>query len=188
MNKDNIWWTRKNWINAEKRLKSMATWSNLVLFWYSLCGVFASVLVLGAEQPELTSKLFICFSVFVFCASLLSSLGRYSDRAAKLKSGYIQLQALYSKVKNKGSLSEEDEARYTQILDSCENHFWSDFINSKVEAYLNTKDKSELTIIATKLDFVIYFGLRVFKVISIAAIILAPVLLIYFSVFAGVNN
>ncbi|EGQ9247186.1 SLATT domain-containing protein [Vibrio parahaemolyticus] len=188
MDKDNIWWTRKNWINAEKRLKSMAAWSNLALFWYSLCGVFASVLLLGAQQPDLTSKLFICFSVFVFCASLLSSLGRYSDRAAKLKNGYIQLQALYSKVKHKESLSEEDMTRYTQILDSCENHFWPDFINSKVEAYLNTKDKNDLTIVATKLDFVFYFGLRIVKVISIAAIMFAPVLIIFFSIFKEVTN
>lgn len=188
MDKDNIWWTRKNWINAEKRLKSMAAWSNLALFWYSLCGVFASVLLLGAQQPDLTSKLFICFSVFVFCTSLLSSLGRYSDRAAKLKNGYIQLQALYSKVKHKESLTEEDVTRYTQILDSCENHFWPDFINSKVEAYLNTEDKNKLTIVATKLDFFFYFGLRFVKVISIAAIMFAPVLIIFFSIFNDVTN
>jgi len=161
----------------------MAAWSNLALFWYSLCGVFASVLLLGAEQPELTSKLFICFSVFVFCTSLLSSLGRYSDRAAKLKNGYIQLQSLYSKVKEKDSLSEEDMARYTQILDSCENHFWSDFINSKVEAHLNTKDKSKLTIVATTQDFIFYYALRIIKLISILVIMLAPVLIIFFSIF-----
>ena len=166
----------------------MATWSNLILFWYSLCGVFASVLVIGAEQPDLTSKLFICFSVFVFCASLLSSLGRYSDRAAKLKNGYIQLQALYSKVKNIESLSEEDEARYAHTLDSCENHIWVDFINSKVEAYFNTKDKSKLTIVATKLDIFLYFLLHIIKFIIIVMIMLVPVLLIYFSIFKDVTN
>ncbi|SJZ95511.1 SLATT domain-containing protein [Photobacterium toruni] len=181
MDKDSIWWTRKSWINAESRLLRYADWSNKYLFWYSLCGVFASVLLLGETQPDVISKVFICFSVFVFCMSLFISLGRHNERANKFKCGYIELQSLYIKVKDQNCLSIEDSKKYSKILESCENHSWIDFLNAKVNVYNNTNNKDDLTIKARWYDFVLYYSIKVINVILIIAILSIPVLIIYFS-------
>ncbi|MDH5897550.1 SLATT domain-containing protein [Vibrio splendidus] len=183
MNKDSIWWTRKSWINAECRLLRYATWSNISLFWYSLCGVFASVLLLGEQKPEVISKVFICFSVFVFCASLFTSLGRYTDRARKFKRGYIELQNLYLKVKDKPNLNDEDAARYSQILESCENYSDLDFLNARVEAHNNTKDKSSLTINVGKRHITAFYLVKIFNFLVIASILLTPLIIIAFSLY-----
>ncbi|MEL4429615.1 SLATT domain-containing protein [Shewanella mangrovisoli] len=182
MDKDGIWWTRKSWINAERRLLRYATWSNISLFWYSLCSVFASVLLLGEEQVVVISKVFICFSVFIFCASLFTSLGRYTDRAMKFKRGYIELQKLYLEVKDKTKLSNDDAARYGQVLDSCENFTWVDFLNAKVEARNNTKDYSSLTLKVGKRDFFLYYLLKLFNFLAITLVLVAPAIIIYISI------
>lgn len=181
MNKDSIWWTRKSWINAESRLLRYAALSNKFLFWYSLCGVFASVLLLGETQPDVISKVFICFSVFVFCVSLFTSLGRYKERANTFKSGYIELQSLYVKVKDKDKLNDEDLEEYSKILGSCENHSWIDFISAKVEAYNNTNNKDSLTIKARYSDIALYYLMKIINVIIITAMFFMPVLIIYLS-------
>lgn len=182
MDKDSIWWTRKSWINAECRLLRYATWSNVSLFWYSLCGVFASVLLLGEKQVDVISKVFICFSVFVFCASLFTSLGRYTDRARKFKRGYIELQKLYLEVKDKTKLSDEDATKYSKILDSCENCSWLDFLNAKVEAHNNTKDRSSLTLKVGKRDIFLYYFVRIFYFLVITSVLAVPVIIIYLSI------
>lgn len=181
MNKDSIWWTRKSWINAESRLLHYAYWSNRYLFWYSLCGVFASVLLLGKTQPDVISKVFICFSVFVFCMSLFISLGRHNERANKFKCGYIDLQSLYIKVKDQDHLNNEDSKKYREILESCENHSWIDFLNAKVTAYNNTNNIDDLTIIARWYDFVLFYSIKVINVFLTIAILSIPLLIIYFS-------
>ncbi|NIY94257.1 SLATT domain-containing protein [Vibrio diazotrophicus] len=179
MNKDSIWWTRKAWINAERRLLLCAHWSNISLFWFSLCGVFASVLLLGEEKPEVISKVFICFSVFVFCVSLFTSLGRYKERANEFKQGYIELQQLYIDVKSKSAPSEDDINNYSKILHSCENHSSLDFINAKVEAYKNTTDKKDLTITAGTMDFIIYYSIKIMNVMMYMLIFTFPISVIY---------
>ncbi|WP_432455886.1 SLATT domain-containing protein [Agarivorans sp. QJM3NY_29] len=183
MDKDSIWWTRKSWINAESRLLRYANWSNISLFWYSLCGVFASVLLLGEEQPNVISKVFICFSVFVFCASLFTSLGRYNERARKFKSGYIALQSLYLEVKEQTKLNNDDAARYSKILESCENCSWIDFLNAKVEAYNNAKDKSFLSIDVNNKDKVVFYLMKTLNIFTLASILMAPAAIIFISIY-----
>ncbi|MDW6004005.1 SLATT domain-containing protein [Vibrio mangrovi] len=179
MNKDSIWWTRKSWINAEARLLSFESWSKKFLFWYSLCSVFFSILLLGKEQPEVISKVFVCFSVFSFCSSLFVSLGRFTERANRFKKGYIQLHTLYNKVGNNSYLSDEESDKYRTILESCENHTSLDFMNAKVDAYIHTKDKDSLTIKATSIEIVLYYILKIIKIFISILLICAPLIIYY---------
>ncbi|OOF14568.1 MULTISPECIES: SLATT domain-containing protein [Salinivibrio] len=164
MNKDNVWWTRKCWIKAEERLLKHARYSDFFMFWYSLWGVASSIIFIGEKQPEIISKVFVCFSVFVFGFSLFSSLGRFRERANNFKAGYIELQRIYmilnSKKKSKSErMDDENFKNYTKVLDSCENHTSLDFLRAKVDVYQNSVEKSSLTIIPCGKDFFIYYFL-----------------------------
>ncbi|WP_318442290.1 SLATT domain-containing protein [Photobacterium leiognathi] len=177
MDKDSIWWTRKSWINAEKRLLNYAKLSERSLFWFSLWSLFASILLLGKQQPDFISKVFICFSAFVFGLSLFTSVGRYTERSTKFKNGYIKLQQLYLEISYNGVLNSNDVEKYKSILESCENHDDIDFINAKVEAYLNTKDKTKLSIIANKMDFISYYINKVLKSMLNIILFLLPIII-----------
>jgi len=113
---DNIWWTKKARIEAEKRLLMYSFQSQVLLLWYSFSGVAASIYHLKNGT---------------------------SSRAALIKDSYEALNTLYYKVKSvESERGEEANKRiallrdeYSQLMGTSENHTDTDFSKAVCIAY-----------------------------------------------------
>lgn len=124
--KDNVWWTRKARIQAERRLLSNAFQSQLLMLWYSFCGVAASIYYLKIDNSspnnELPGIIWVVYSVLILCMSGFITGLSFKERAGLIKECYEALNTFYQKAKTDnadiGAISKE----YEQILGLCENH------------------------------------------------------------------
>lgn len=135
---DNIWWTRKARIQAEKRLLSNARHAQLLLLWYSFVSVGASVYYLKFNsQSEYSNVAWIVFSVLVLCVSGFINGLSYKERAAIVKDSYESLNSLYRKAKQENADTELINNEYEQILNLCENHTDIDYQIALCDTYLS---------------------------------------------------
>ena len=129
--KDNLWWTRKARIQAEKRLLANAFQSQVLLLWYSFFSVAVSVYYLKCDNSTTVQGLpgitWIVYSVLVLCVSGFINGLSFKERAGLIKECYETLNGLYQKAKlndaDIASLSEE----YDQVMGVCENHTDKDY-------------------------------------------------------------
>ena len=92
---DNVWWTRKARIQLEKRLLSYFFHSQLLLFWYSLVGVVASIYYVKFQpNSEVAGVSWIIYSVMLLCISIFIGSSSFKSRADKVKKCYETLNTL----------------------------------------------------------------------------------------------
>jgi hypothetical protein len=94
---DNIWWTRKSKIQAEKRLVSNAFQAQVVLLWYSFAGVAASVYYLkySSSDGDMSGIAWVVYSVLVLCMSGFINGLSFKQRAGLIKECYETLNDVY---------------------------------------------------------------------------------------------
>lgn len=123
---DNVWWTRKARIQAEKRLLSNSFQSQLLLLWYSFFGVATSIYYLkfipAEGQGDLAGISWVVYSVLVLCMSGFIAGLSFKERASLIKESYETLNTLYHKAKKINADIEQISAEYEQTLGLCENH------------------------------------------------------------------
>jgi len=128
---DNIWWTYKARIEAEKRLLSNALQSQILLLWYSFSGAAVSIYYLNSNNDTSATGLagitWIVYSVLVLCMSGFISGLTFNKRAGLIKECYETLYSFYHKSKAKGADVDQLTAEYNQIIRLCENHTDKDY-------------------------------------------------------------
>lgn len=128
---DNVWWTRKARIQAEKRLLSNAFQSQILLLWYSFSGVASAIYYLSLGEssvnPELSGIAWVVFSVLVLCISGFINGLSFKERAGLIKECYETLNGLYHKAKDVNANLLCLSYEYDQILGVCENHTDRDY-------------------------------------------------------------
>lgn len=142
---DNVWWTRKARIQAEKRLLSNAFQSQCLLLWYSFFGVAISIYYLKFTPPpnqqDLSGVSWIVYSVLVFGLSGFISGLSFKERAGLVKESYETLNTFYHKAKDDNANIEEITAEYERIMGLCENHKDIDYYHALcLEHVTNNKD------------------------------------------------
>lgn len=142
---DNVWWTRKARIQAEKRLLSNAFQSQLLLLWYSFFGVAVSIFYLkftpSAGQEDLAGISWIVYSVLVLSMSGFIAGLSFKERASLIKESYETLNTFYHKAKEDNADIEKISAEYEQIMGLCENHTDYDYYLALcLEHVTNNKD------------------------------------------------
>lgn len=181
---DRIWWTKKSRIQTEKRLLRKDIISQVILLWYTIFSVFASVYEL--VKPSTNSvfpALMISLSVMIMAVTLFIGNRSFKERAMLVKQCYEQLSILNIKsddAKNDNNsaydlfLLEDD---YKNILSVCENHSDFDYKKAIVFEYLNADDESKETL-TKKPNCYIYvcvFGYVVFDVVITVFLLLSPI-------------
>ena len=123
---DNVWWTRKARIQAEKRLLSNAFQSQLLLLWYSFFGVAVSIFYLkftpSVGQEDLAGISWIVYSVLVLSMSGFIAGLSFKERASLIKESYETLNTFYQKAKAQNANIAQLSSDYEQIKGLCENH------------------------------------------------------------------
>ncbi|MDU9402922.1 SLATT domain-containing protein [Pseudomonas sp. zfem004] len=134
---DNIWWTRKARIQAEKRLLSNAFQAQLLLIWYSFLSAAVSIYYLKATASSFANVSWVAFSVLILSISGFINGLSYKERANLIKECYENLQDIYTQAKKQGADIEKIGTRYQEILKICENHEDIDFNIALCDTYLS---------------------------------------------------
>jgi len=132
-----IWFTRKAWIAAEKRLLDNEYHTQLLLVVYAAYTTCISVVLLSYESNSVDKKLIdtamVVLAVILFGLSLYLNSKSFKDRAARFKSGYLDLHDIENAL---GVLSAQFGAAATitgsvQILsDRYMRHYVFSFVRS----------------------------------------------------------
>lgn len=131
-----IWFTRKAWIAAEKRLLDNEYHTQLLLVVYSAYTTCISVILLSYESKPVDKKLIdtamVVLAVILFGLSLYLNSKSFKDRAARFKSGYLDLHdieialgVLSAQFGTAGTITGSVQIlsdRYTKALRDVENH------------------------------------------------------------------
>ncbi len=196
---DNIWWTRKARIQAEKRLLSSAFQAQILLLWYSFCSVAASIYYLKFNaQSEYAGVAWVVFSTLVLCISgFINGLG-YKERAALVKDSYEALNGLYQRAKeNSCSTTEccnttELANEYESILSVCENHTDIDYQLALCNTYLghNNPDDSNngLDRKPTKYIWALVICYHIKRLILLSGLYILPIILFLLMEISNVSQ
>ncbi|ELY6401500.1 SLATT domain-containing protein, partial [Cronobacter sakazakii] len=104
-----IWWTKKARIKAEKRLLRMDAISQSLLLWYSFFLVAYSIITLVVKVASLTeTAIMVALSVLVLLLTLYVNNMRFKERAMLMKQCYEQLGLIYGAI---GSSSDIDSLK-----------------------------------------------------------------------------
>ena len=141
---DNIWWTRKSKIRAEKRILENDFQAQVILLWYSFAAVAASVYYLKFSEPDndMAGISWVVYSVLVLCVSGFVNGLSFKQRAGLVKECYETLSDVYRRARQLESTNSTDaelsilSAEYEQILGVCENHLTIDYYIALCEATL----------------------------------------------------
>ena len=177
---DNIWWTKKSKIEAEKRLLANAFQAQILLLWYSFISVATSIYYLKfSAQSEHAGISWVIFSILILCISgFINSLG-YKERSSLLKDSYealhkLCLQEKYSPSNNQSDLVNE----YGKILSICENHSNIDYYLALCKAYLH-KSKLDRKPTLYIWFFVIWYKIKRILLLVIFYLILPALVFLY---------
>lgn len=140
-----LWFTRKAWISAEKRLLDNHYHTQLLLVVYAAYTTSFSVVLLAYEltpnDKKLVDTAMVVLAVILFGLSLYLNSKSFQDRAVRFKHGYLTLHELENHLKilsEKTDASAEDTRqiadRYIAALRDVENHDEIDDISSRVGA------------------------------------------------------
>lgn len=154
---DNVWWTRKARIQAEKRLLANAFQSQLLLLWYSFFGVAVSIYYLKFDNigthGELAGISWVVFSVLSLCMSGFITSLSFKERANLIKECYETLNSLYQKAKGTSPDIDALSKEYEQIMGLCENHTDYDYYLALCLEYVTcTGAKDKITGLKEGLD------------------------------------
>ena len=183
---DNIWWTKKSKIEAEKRLLANAFQAQILLLWYSFVSVAASIHYLKFNaQSEYAGISWVLFSILILCISgFINGLG-YKERAALVKDSYEALQKLHDQEKyNPSNPSNPSNPfdlanKYEKILSICENHSNIDYYLALCKAYLHNKSKLDRKPTLYIWFFVIWYKIKRILLLVIFYLILPALVFLY---------
>ena len=151
----NIWWTRKARIQAEKRLLSHATHSQVLLLWYSFSGVASAIYYLEFDSgtTDVSGIVWVVFSVLVLCISGFINGLSFKERASLIKESYETLNDILRRSKLESADSGELGIEYDQVLSVCENHLDRDFYAALCLEYVtNSGDVDSGTGLKPRMD------------------------------------
>lgn len=146
--RNSIWFTRKAWISAEKRLLSNAYHTQLLLVVYSaymacVSVVFLSYQPLGYEKKFIETSMAV-ISIILFGLSLYLNSKSFKERANGFKAGYLDLHNISNEIDvffiEKKSIENAAEDfrgifnRYIKVLRDVENHLEIDDISGRISA------------------------------------------------------
>ncbi|EKT4539515.1 SLATT domain-containing protein [Pseudomonas putida] len=174
---DNIWWTRKARIQAEKRLLANAFQAQLLLIWYSFLSAAVSIYYLKASANNFTNVSWVAFSVLILSISGFINGLSYKERANLIKECYESLQDLYAQAMKQNANIEQISIRYQEILKTCENHEDIDFSIALCDTYLCSPEakRSGLTKHPTKFIWIKVTFYYVKRCIALAILYLLPI-------------
>lgn len=139
---DKIWITKKSRIQASQRLLLVDLHSQLILIWYAVFSVSASIYLLKFDHAkEYTDILLIIYSILVLCASLFISGRNFKQRAMLLKQcveklGHLYIQAKQAQKESKEEILNNISREYHEVLSVSENHSDSDYKRAVLELWI----------------------------------------------------
>ncbi|MBS9443417.1 SLATT domain-containing protein [Photorhabdus heterorhabditis] len=122
--KDKIWFTYKARIQAYHRLERWDVHSQFLLIWYAILGVGLSVVairfpkILGNNTDIISAIL----SIALLVLSLTVSNRDFRGRALNMQKNYLTLQNLYNAIPTNQDPTQDQIARYNDLLSDIENH------------------------------------------------------------------
>ena len=132
-------------MQAEKRLLANALQSEMLLLWYSFCGVAASIYYLKFDSDSnLAGISWVVYSVLILAITGFVSGRAFKERAVLMKDSYVALKTIHS-----NAISENHESvmeDYEKVLGLSENHLESDYDIALCREYWTCHlDKDEST-------------------------------------------
>lgn len=175
---DNIWWTRKAKIQAEKRLLKSAFHAQVILLWYSFFSVVIAIyhLEFSSSESDVSGIAWVSYSVLVLVISGFINGLSFKERASLIKECYEALNQIYHKAK-KDEDSEDIKKEYDQIIGVCENHTDRDFYHALVETYFVENNREKLSKTPTKYIFFMSAWYRIIRFFLLSFMYVLPVLL-----------
>lgn len=181
--KNRIWFTRKAWIAAEKRLLDNEYHTQLLLVAYAAYTTCISVILLSYEPQSDNKKLIdtgmVVLAVILFGLSLYLNTKSFKDRAARFKTGYLDLHDIENALSaapqpkmsnNVTTHLQELSERYTKVLRDVENHSEIDDITSRINAGAGLESRH-----LSKSEKLRYHWWRSWRFLALAAMYIAPI-------------
>lgn len=134
---DNIWWTKKARIHAEKRLLTIDYYFKILLVWFSFCSIAVSIYFLVYPQNKDIQIVLLIFSMIIFCLSCLIPSFQYKERANLFRQCYLALDKIGQNSGHETALAEQ----YQGILTLCENHTEYDYYYAVINEYFSLPKK-----------------------------------------------
>lgn len=183
---NNVWFTRKAWINAEDRLLKNDFHTQLLMVVYAAYTSCLSVVLLKYE-PKPADKNFIdtslaVLSIVLLALSLYLNTKSFKDRAARFKSGYHDLQGIEDGLKSLAARPDTSSGeqefvtlaeQYNKTLRDVENHDQLDDIHARVLAGSGLSSRH-----LTRSDYVRYFWWRTWRFVGLSIAYVAPLVAI----------
>lgn len=140
---DDMWFTRKARIHAEKRLLSNEMHSQFLLVAYSIYSIALSVLLLKFKvlSDDFANVFSVILSVTLLALSLTITSRSFKDRALSFRTNYTKIHALLLDFKRahwtsihaeKQDIFRSTLEKYTLLLNDIENHLEIDDICARV--------------------------------------------------------
>jgi len=183
---NNIWWSKKSKIHQETRLLKYELHSQLLLIWYSLFTLGASILTASPDNSLniiINPNLLIIFSILTLVMSCFVTSLNFKERIIKIKNCYENLVAIDTNQPNASKL-------YSNILRQCENHSEIDYLSAKFNEIYSTKSElreEKIDKILTRYELFKYFRNLISYYIKLLLLYALPILIIssdkIFSIF-----
>jgi len=183
---NNVWWTRKSRIQAEKRLLDNAVQSEILLLWYSFFGVATSIYYLKfSTNGDLAGISWVIYSVLLLAITGFVSGRSFKGRAELFKDSYEALQPIYEKTRVEDYDIESATKEYESILGLCENHadidytiaLCKEYSTSHLPAEKDTKLKPNLDRRPTWYHWVCFVRWIALRYVTLILLYTLPVLL-----------
>lgn len=160
-----IWITRKSRIEASERLLRNDFHSHIIINLYATFVLIISIYDLYSTKIDL-SLLAVIGSILVLITSIFISSKNFKERSNYLKTCYIKLDKLQSKInylseQEKKSKMLEISEEYNDILLNSENHLHVDFTKIKLSIPKQNREKSTQISAEEWISFCIYLILRI---------------------------
>lgn len=179
-----VWFTRKAWIHAEKRLLENEHHTQLLMVAYAAYTTCLSVVLLVfepiPEDKKLVDTSLAVLSIILLALSLYLNSKSFKDRATRFKVGYHDLQHIENQLNslsvqsnNNITNDELDELAktYNKSLRDVENHDELDDIRSRINAGPGLISRHP-----TKTEFLRHLWWRCWRFFALAFFYFAPVL------------
>jgi hypothetical protein len=179
-----VWFTRKAWIHAEKRLLQNEYHTQLLMVVYAAYTTCLSVVLLVFEPAPPDKKLIdtslAVLSIVLLALSLYLNSKSFKDRAARFKIGYHDLQHIESKLQslvaqaNTNNFTDQYDKLsdlYTKSLRDVENHDELDDIRSRITAGSGLTSRRP-----TRFEIFRYFWWICWRTIALTFFYITPVI------------
>lgn len=179
---ENVWFTRKAWINAEDRLLRNDFHTQLLLVVYAAYTSCLSVVLLKYEpnpyDKSLIDTSLAVLSIILLALSLYLNTKSFKDRAARFKTGYHDLHLIERSLRalalQPSSAQVDSEytglsVQYDKALREVETHSELDDIHARITAGEGLKSR-----MVTKADKCRYYWWRIWRFGSLILAYVAP--------------